>query len=601
MPAEIYEDTLDLNIGLIEAEMLSPDGGEAHRQSMPYPRLKPLGGRVEPRSFRTAVLENEFLRATFVPGLGGRLLSLFDKRTRLEILPQPAELLPRIGGSRGAELDAGLQITLGPEDRPNSLGEMFVLPSPAGDEDQPAGVWFFELTGTGLGLHFGAFLAPDRAELTIEVRTHNRTFRPVRANGGIRVSFGGSFVKTDAGFLAFDPERDAGLVLTPGEVPLDAASFDGHCLRVQRGPDAAKRTLSPRQMETWSLSLTPVSGLKGITAASPEAACHVDTETLRIQAAERRAGHKVLLLTPDGQTLEAPVDLHPERVLELSLVGLPTQPVALVVQDPAKHELLRWEASSPALALGRWEAALPADAAELLRTATVPAFSGDASDEALRRATLRVDTRSTAWTLLAHRSLKEGNAAEAAERLEKALLFNAEDPLAWWLRAVAMRLAGEDGDERPEILNAHFLAPLEPALRAERFLSANEPLGREPSPLLKPLAQIPEAFVEVACLLLESGLNDQAQRWIDEALRHVDLAMLRYLLADAFLRASRMSVEAAQQMAAAAKLPFGPPYPYRDAERQALTRLHEAFPEDAAVKAYLGLAKLGETPPAGRA
>ena len=53
-----------------------------------------------PRTFRTAVLENEFLRATFVIGLGGRLWSLWHKRASRELLDanpvfQPANLAIR--------------------------------------------------------------------------------------------------------------------------------------------------------------------------------------------------------------------------------------------------------------------------------------------------------------------------------------------------------------------------------------------------------------------------------------------------------------------------------------------------------------------------
>ena len=101
-------------------------------------------------------------------------------------------------------------------------------------------------------------------------------------------------------------------------------------------------------------------------------------------------------------------------------------------------------------------------------------------------------------------------------------MYNADDPLLWWGKAVALRLAGEDNEQ--ELLNAHFLAPLEPALRAESFLS--QPINPDgaPSPLLASLAENPEEFIEVACLLIDCGLFDQASRWIDEALRHRDLA-----------------------------------------------------------------------------
>src|SRR5258708_1996662 len=46
-----------------------------HRLQDGYNRDKKI------RAFHSAVLENEFLRATFLPEVGGRMVSLFDKST----------------------------------------------------------------------------------------------------------------------------------------------------------------------------------------------------------------------------------------------------------------------------------------------------------------------------------------------------------------------------------------------------------------------------------------------------------------------------------------------------------------------------------------
>lgn len=62
-----------------------------HRMQDNYDRVK------KPRAFKAMVLENEILRATFLPELGGRLVSLFNKPRNLELLDrnpvwQPANL-----------------------------------------------------------------------------------------------------------------------------------------------------------------------------------------------------------------------------------------------------------------------------------------------------------------------------------------------------------------------------------------------------------------------------------------------------------------------------------------------------------------------------
>src|SRR6185503_7662855 len=76
-----------------------PDRGN-EASILPY-RLQDQYDRLRaPRAFKTAVLENQHLRATFLLELGGRLWSLIDKRSDRELLfvnPvfQPANLAVR--------------------------------------------------------------------------------------------------------------------------------------------------------------------------------------------------------------------------------------------------------------------------------------------------------------------------------------------------------------------------------------------------------------------------------------------------------------------------------------------------------------------------
>ena len=68
-----------------------------------------------PRRFRAAILENEYLRATFLPELGGRLWSLYDKEHGKELLYvnpvfQPANLAIRNAWfSGGVEFNVGIK------------------------------------------------------------------------------------------------------------------------------------------------------------------------------------------------------------------------------------------------------------------------------------------------------------------------------------------------------------------------------------------------------------------------------------------------------------------------------------------------------------
>jgi hypothetical protein len=98
---------------------------------------------------------------------------------------------------------------------------------------------------------------------------------------------------------------------------------------------------------------------------------------------------------------------------------------------------------------------------------------------------------------------------------------------------------------------------------------------------VRSVAEDPDAAAEVAVQLLEAGLLEDLATWVDECLRHHDTPMLRYLLAYALLTSSRMTAEAAQHVAQAAKSPLTPPYPWRETEIEALKALAGAFPDNA--------------------
>ncbi len=568
MPTDAFEEGLDLRIGLLES--FAP--------ASPYPRLRSLG-REETRTFGAVRLENESLRVTILPGLGGRILSIFDKRTGTEIL-RPAALTPREGGRRGVRVSAGVQVLLDGDDRPNDLG-----PVDLQIEEPPEAVWLAESAGgTGLSFHLRVELPPERAELILEARVLNRTRRPLPYNGALALDLGEAVFDGEVGYVA---DRRTGLRVRSDELehatyetlspPGERGRGEGP-FRLIRSRFSEVGTLGPRQVDVWRATLTPFSGLDGLPAVSDDVAAHFDSKRVQVQVVEALPGARVLLGLADGQTLEAPADLDPMQIMEIPLEGLSADPVALAVQDAGRADRLR----TGVVVGGGLPTGGPAP--EALPDPDVSAM--DATE--LRRLTFSPAYRALAHLELGHRDLAGGGYAQADERLEAALLYNADDPLNWWTKAMARRLGGSE-DEGPELPNAHYLAPLEPALRAEAFLAQSSSQGREPNPLVAPLADRPEALVEVACLLLEIGVRAEASRWIDEALRHRDVAMLRYLAAWSLLGGSRMEAEAANFVAAAGRLPFDPPYPWREIEQRALGELAMRFPEDGRLAEYLGL------------
>lgn len=561
-PAEAFEDVTKLQIGLVEASI---PNGQTSWSGYPFPQLTPLH-ESELRTFRTIILENSLIRATLLPDLGGRVIGIHDKRTGAEILPLGSPIMPQSGGSRGAFLRQGVEICLDSTDRLNSMGPVSAQIEHSADEDSDAAVWIAETCGgTGLSFHVRISVPPDRAEVRFETRVLNRRFRPEPYNGGLMAHVGTGGL---SGTAFYSADRDAGILVSSEGQLFDGVEYQDGCLKVVRFDRG--RSLAPRQVDTWRAILTPFSGLGGLVAASPHAGVALSNDSLRLQSTQQRLGHKLLMLTSDGETLEAVVDLYPETTLDISLGG--RNPTELVLLDPGKQEVFRHGLNAGAQ-IGRQRHTGRAKAQETNEGITPSSTSDD-----LQRASFDVATRHRAYTLLGMQALGAKKFASAATYFEQALNFNADDPLLWWARSVALRLEGLDNEQ--ELLNAHYLAPMEPALRAESFLSLPVDPNPEPNVLLSSLDERPEEFIEVACLLIECGLFDQASRWIDEALRHCDLPMLRYLMAYCLITGTSLYAEAAEQLRLAGAKPIAPPFPYRDMESQAIQSLLKAFLSD---------------------
>lgn len=81
--------------------------------SYPYRQQDGYGEALEMTDVQTVVLENEFLRAEFLPGYGGRLRSLFDKAKGRELLFCNPVLRPRNLAVRNAWMSGGVEWNCG--------------------------------------------------------------------------------------------------------------------------------------------------------------------------------------------------------------------------------------------------------------------------------------------------------------------------------------------------------------------------------------------------------------------------------------------------------------------------------------------------------
>jgi hypothetical protein len=112
--------------------------------------------------------------------------------------------------------------------------------------------------------------------------------------------------------------------------------------------------------------------------------------------------------------------------------------------------------------------------------------------------------------------------------------------------------------------------------------------GKEPNPILRPLAANPDAALDVVCRLVEWGLTQDAARLIDELLRLREIPLLRLIYAWLLLTQSQMTAEAADQVRRAGTAFLEPPLPWRRIERAAVTRLAAEYPENGGLQTLLG-------------
>lgn len=572
MGIEAYEATIELEIGSLEAESPRSTGGSAFRSAYPYPVLKPTG-QLQRTEFRSLVLESSLLRATVVPALGGRLVGLLDKRTGVEIF-DASRLVPEVGGARGAHLRHGIQFRVGPMDRPNSLGpvEAELQEGPVGTRIACAEI----VAPLGLSCQWYFGLEEERAELLLGFRSFNRNLGSRACAGGIAIDLDADSAEVVPGLAAFCPTRDVGLAVWTEGDPFGSRGFDDGTLFVGRSLGAR---LEGRASDAWTVRVTPWSGLGGFGAVSRSGALRIGGSKLFFQAAVALPSGRVEMVGGSGNQVAAGIDAMPESILE---VDLPEEPTRLALLDAAGNVAIVWpQPIDPEL---RDNAGL----------AALREVRADDSEAFLRRASLPMATRYLAHTALGIRALRRTDWDGAETEMDAALTYNGDDPLAWWSKAMVARLRADAEPDPGPMLNAHFVAPFEPALRAEAFLAQT---GIR-SPLVAAMKDRPDEMVEVACLLLDFGLFGEATRWIDEALRHIDFPMLRYLTGYAYLAGSKLDAEAAAQVVAAAKLGVVPPFPWREMEIEALARLSEAFPADPTLAEFVGLSQFALPSPA---
>ena len=80
---------------------------------LPYTQQDSYDGEVEELTFKSIVLENKYLKAVFLPEVGGRLWSLYDKENQRDLLLENTEFLPCNLAIRNAWVAGGTEFNCG--------------------------------------------------------------------------------------------------------------------------------------------------------------------------------------------------------------------------------------------------------------------------------------------------------------------------------------------------------------------------------------------------------------------------------------------------------------------------------------------------------
>ncbi len=543
MPVQVIQESLT-----IAAPQLAPVpiGSDLPRR-YPLPDLQ-ISGPAQPIDLPILRLQNEFIQLGIAPSLGGRIVEAIDLRSGTQVLRLPPEITLEPSGPRGFTWNHGLPWNFAPE-WPGQLGPVdYRLIEPA-DPEAKGAIFLFDWHGE-ISAHTAITLAPGQADFLIEQSIFNRGWTSAEVTSGIS-----STTVEDGGLYFFhsQPGREA--------MPVVTETF----------------RLGGRRTHAWQARGIVVSGVKGSAAHTLRASIGIEDSTFWLQSHGSTA--QKIFIFAGGQTFESslPAQPTPAAPTDISALG---KPEGVAIEGESGKRNLLWPARESAFPQRTPQSDLWRRVDDLIAGDADPAFY--AREPGLEPY--------AAWKS-ALAAISAGECEQADAELERYLAFNAEDPLAWWLKAsVAREFSLESAEDAPELPNAHFLAPLEPLLKAEAFLRTPIQEGMGPNPLIAGIGHNPPQAIAAVGLYAEVGLRQGMARLADELLRHREFPLLHYLVGAQYLKLSSGEATAAEHVNRAARLMIEPPFPARTIEVEAVLALARRFPHDPNVQVFADLA-----------
>ena len=148
---------------------------------LPYLAQDDYGRELAPQSHRVAVLENEFLRATVALDLGGRLLSLQDRRSDRELLYVNPVVQPANLALRNAWTSGGVEWNIGTRGHsPTTMDTLHAASADGPDGERMLRLWEWERL-RGVVFQVDLWLPAASAVLlaTTRIRNLNDTVTPM--------------------------------------------------------------------------------------------------------------------------------------------------------------------------------------------------------------------------------------------------------------------------------------------------------------------------------------------------------------------------------------------------------------------------------------
>ncbi len=179
-PVRASEETIEIPtylVGPAEPDPLFYTGEQyqgAQRHLFPYPAQDALSDRREPRRYTALVLENEYLRVTVLPELGGRVFSAVDKTNGYDFVYHQHVIKPARIGMLGAWISGGIEWDVFHHHRATTF--MPVDYAIASGQGGSRTVWVGEQERRQrMRWMVGLTLRPGRSYLEATVRLANRT------------------------------------------------------------------------------------------------------------------------------------------------------------------------------------------------------------------------------------------------------------------------------------------------------------------------------------------------------------------------------------------------------------------------------------------